>query len=406
MTSDARNYVIRYAQRLHITERDCWLIELALRLGGWSLVLKGFVPLSSSSQSDEVKFINHRLRRNGIAFDFELAGTPEDENDALSSDDMMINHALAGTPEQLHRCIRKLLIAIERAKSDREVFIIHLVALWELRRSELDLPFSKDTPYFRPEWENAGTQILWPRSSALYGNAELCREEKEAWNSDLKQLGSIGSDYLTLGASIDKLSVDHLNRSFRVSVSASTNQLITILVISADPTDASRLRIGKERREVGQALRSTKLRDRYTWKDAPSCRIRDIAQALDEHKPNILLFTGHGNCRGICFEDEYGNAAIVPTDKLAKFLEDQKGLDLVIMNACYSAAQAQAVADAVGYVVGLEGVANDQDAIDFSREFFTALGDDRTFEEAFNRAKKAIALNQNCTLNPQFLKRP
>lgn len=184
-----------------------------------------------------------------------------------------------------------------------------------------------------------------------------------------------------------------------------TNNPVTILVISADPTDTSRLRINTERREVGQALKSTKHGEKYTWRDAPSCRIRDITSALDEHKPKILLFTGHGDCQGICFEDDYGRAAIVPTVKLADLLRDQEDLDLVIMNACYSASQAQAIADAVGHVVGMENVASDQDAISFSREFFTALGDGRTFEASFIRAKKAIALDSNCTIVPHFLVR-
>lgn len=380
-----RNYVLRYAKRLNIIEQDYWLVELALLLAGWSLQSRKFAFAPSPAESSSfLKNVNDRLRSNGVNFDFKLDKSPQ----------------------VLHERIQKLLNAIRRDKSKREVFVIHLVALWELRRSELGLPFTKDTPYSRLEWGEPETEIQWPRRSGLLSrHADYCCDEKEAWSSDLEYLGSLESEYQNLESAIDNLFEIQLNQSFEMSASIPANEPVTILVMSADPTDASRIRIGKERREVGQALRSTRFRDKYIWKDAPGCRIQDIPSALDEHKPNILLFTGHGNCQGICFETEHGKGAIVPTDRLADLLKDQDGLDLVILNACYSATQAQSMANAVGHVVGLEGGADDQDAIDFSRQFFTALGDGRTFEKAFERAKAAIALRQGCTLVPHFIKR-
>lgn len=134
------------------------------------------------------------------------------------------------------------------------------------------------------------------------------------------------------------------------------DQPITILAIPADPTDAGRLRIDKERREVAQALSSTEFRDKYAWKDAPpGCSFRDITSVLHEHKPNILLITGHAS-PGIPFKDEYGNPAPVSTDQLANFLKAWGSVDRVWMIVCDSGAQAQSMADAVGQVIGLEGM--------------------------------------------------
>ena len=163
------------------------------------------------------------------------------------------------------------------------------------------------------------------------------------------------------------------------------DQPVTISAIPADLTDASRLRIDKERHEVTQALSNTKFGDKYTWKVAPDCRIQGITSALSEHKPNILYITGHGS-PGI--EDEYP----VSTKRLATLLKDEKSVDLVYMVACDSGAQAQPMADAVDHIIELEGAgaAADENAISFSREFFTALGDGRSYETAFNRGKTAI----------------
>jgi len=81
---------------------------------------------------------------------------------------------------------------------------------------------------------------------------------------------------------------------------------LVILVVSADAKDSSRLRVGEERRELYQALRQTRFRDMFEIRDMPSCRVRDITSALDEHNPDILLFTGHGSSKGLCFEDDSG----------------------------------------------------------------------------------------------------
>ena len=70
----------------------------------------------------------------------------------------------------------------------------------------------------------------------------------------------------------------------------------------------------------------------------------------------------------------------------------QRELKLVVLNACYSQDQAQVIADAVGYVIGIEGLVLDRDSLTFSREFYRALTFGRTFEGAFNRARFAIGL--------------
>ncbi|KAF2187527.1 hypothetical protein K469DRAFT_685989 [Zopfia rhizophila CBS 207.26] len=136
----------------------------------------------------------------------------------------------------------------------------------------------------------------------------------------------------------------------------------------------------------------------------PRCySVTDIARALDEHSPAILQFIGHGSSKGLCFENVVGRAQMVDKMPLAKLLHNQKGLKLVILNACYSHDQAQSLADSVGHVIGREGPIQDIDAINFSTDFFTALRHGRTFEESFGRAKAAVQL-QTTALSPHFLK--
>lgn len=173
--------------------------------------------------------------------------------------------------------------------------------------------------------------------------------------------------------------------------------------MSSDPRNVDRLRLATERRELEDAIRDTRLRSSFSLHDIGSCRIRDITRALDEYKPSILHFSGHGSSSGIFFERDDGFAIMVDKSALAALLGTQQGLDLVILNSCYSHEQAQAIADVVGYVIGMEGSILDEDAISFSREFYRALGDGRNIEDAFKRARAAVGLTSN--LQPHILKR-
>jgi hypothetical protein len=168
---------------------------------------------------------------------------------------------------------------------------------------------------------------------------------------------------------------------------------LTVLVISSSPRDQRPLRHGEERRELEKAIRASRFRDSLQLRDTTSCRVQDIPDALDQHHPNILHFSGHANAHGLLFEDDQGKAVLVEQTYLANLLRGQENLKLVFLNACYTYAQAQCIADAVGYAIAVNEELHDHKAIEFSRAFYKALGHGRTFRDSFDRAKNEIALS-------------
>jgi acyl carrier protein len=58
-------------------------------------------------------------------------------------------------------------------------------------------------------------------------------------------------------------------------------------------------------------------------------------------------------------------------------------LNCIIMNACYSATQATAIARHIPYVIGMSQAVGDRAAIAFSVGFYQALGAGRSIENAF-----------------------
>lgn len=164
------------------------------------------------------------------------------------------------------------------------------------------------------------------------------------------------------------------------------HEVVSILFLAADPTNASRLRLGEEFREINKQLRLAQLRDQFTM-ELPQLSIRpqDITQALLETHPQIVHFSGHGTSSGeLCFENEAGESFYVPPEALTSlFKQFQKQIQCVILNACYSQIQANAIAAYIKYVIGMTDAIDDKAAIAFSIGFYQALGAGKTIEESY-----------------------
>lgn len=162
--------------------------------------------------------------------------------------------------------------------------------------------------------------------------------------------------------------------------------MITILFCAADPTDASRLRVEKEFREIDEQLLLAKQRERFNLVlPQLSLRPKDLSRAMLNAQPQIVHFSGHGTSDGmLCFENEIGRTHFVQPDALAALFEqftDQ--VKCVLLNACFSDTQAKAIAQHVDYVIGMSQGISDDAAIAFSVGFYQALGAGRTIEEAY-----------------------
>lgn len=170
--------------------------------------------------------------------------------------------------------------------------------------------------------------------------------------------------------------------------------MTSILFLAADPTDATRLRLGEEFREIQEKLRLAKQREQFELHQRMAVRPADISQALLDVQPQIVHFSGHGTAAGaLCFEDESGKSHPVPPDALAAlFKEFSDHLHCVVLNACYSEGQANAIVEHIDYVIGMNQEIGDKAAIAFSVGFYQALGAGRTVEEAYRLGCAQIGL--------------
>ncbi|MBD2526369.1 CHAT domain-containing protein [Nostoc sp. FACHB-133] len=165
----------------------------------------------------------------------------------------------------------------------------------------------------------------------------------------------------------------------------SSNGQIKILFLAADPSNATRLRLGQELRDIREKLQLAKERDRFILDSRESVRPGDISQAIFDVEPQIVHFSGHGTSTGeLCFEDLLGEYQPVQPDALAALFElvaDQ--INCVVLNACYSEAQAKAIAEHIPFVIGMNKAIGDQAAIAFAVGFYKALATRRTIDRAY-----------------------
>lgn len=169
----------------------------------------------------------------------------------------------------------------------------------------------------------------------------------------------------------------------------------TILVLASSPTNEARLRLDKEVREIDEGLRRSQHREKFTLQQRWAVRPDDLRRALLDFNPQIVHFCGHGSgTDGLVLEDDAGKVQLVQTDALVNLFKRfaTRELECILLNACYSEIQADALAEHIDYVVGMSSKIGDDAAIKFAVGFYDELGAGWSYEDAYQGGCDAIAL--------------
>jgi len=168
------------------------------------------------------------------------------------------------------------------------------------------------------------------------------------------------------------------------------HEKVDILFLAANPRGADMLALEKE---AGDIFRKTERVRRLERKLSMSTRIDDLAHDLLRHRPTVVHFAGHGSRGGkLLLEDEHGAAALVSVAALGRLFRDVGGVRCVVLNACFSAEHASAVAQHVPCVVAMSAAIADTAAIAFASAFYEALAFGRGVEQAFRLSCDGVAL--------------
>ncbi|MDF5728344.1 MAG: AAA-like domain-containing protein [Rhizonema sp. PD38] len=167
-----------------------------------------------------------------------------------------------------------------------------------------------------------------------------------------------------------------------------------ILILSANPTDTNKLRLDEEAREILAGLQRSRSRDKFEMITRWAVHPDDLRRALLDHSPQIVHFSGHGEgSLGLALENHTGQTQLVSTESLARLFKLFKDkVECVLLNACYSQEQAEAIYQHIDCVIGMNQAIGDRTAIEFAVGFYDALGADRSYEEAYEFGCSAIDL--------------
>jgi CHAT domain len=168
----------------------------------------------------------------------------------------------------------------------------------------------------------------------------------------------------------------------------------TILLLASNPKGTKPLRLDEEAKKIEQGLERAKNRDQFRLVMKWAVTADELRRALLDYEPEIVHFSGHGSgVDGLNFEDDQGFAHEIPGDALARlFALFAERVKCVVLNACYSEVQADAIVQHISYVIGMKQAIGDDAAIKFAVGFYDAVAAGRDFEDAFEFGRSAIDL--------------
>jgi len=196
----------------------------------------------------------------------------------------------------------------------------------------------------------------------------------------------------------------------------------TILFLAANPAGTDRLALDREAHDIQAELERTGHRDRFEFVTRWAVEPLDLLRELRKLHPTVVHFSGHGGSTsgtsqsgpgrrdvvdtgptgigdrpdartGLYFQGPDGRAQVVSATALeATFGAAGGSVRLVVLSACYSEPQAQALLAHVDCVVGMSGSILDDAARAFAVGFYGGLGERESVEAACKQGRAAILL--------------
>lgn len=167
-----------------------------------------------------------------------------------------------------------------------------------------------------------------------------------------------------------------------------------VLLAGASPRDKVELALDAEFDLIERAVRLGSHRDRLRIVLSHDTETSELVQKMLDDDPSVVHFSGHGNERAeLYFEDADGQSVAVDAETLRQMFAAFTGVvRCVVLNACYSATQAEVIAHHVDCVIGMSDRVSDAAAHSFASTFYRHLASGRDAATAFDLAVVNIDL--------------
>jgi hypothetical protein len=169
---------------------------------------------------------------------------------------------------------------------------------------------------------------------------------------------------------------------------------LKVLYLTADPDRDHRIRVDAEARRVREAIRGSIFRDNITLECRPAADLRTLLDGLNDHRPQVVHFSGHGDATGLATD----NASLEKrADESVSFLLLAKALGatdspprVVVLNSCSSSGARKALATLGVTVISMRTSISDIAAASFAPPFYAAIASGQSVKSAFAQGKAAV----------------
>jgi hypothetical protein len=169
---------------------------------------------------------------------------------------------------------------------------------------------------------------------------------------------------------------------------------IKILFLAANPAQTEQILLAEEMRAIQERIEASQYRDRIELVSVWAVRPLDLHAALLKHNPSIVHFSGHGTQNEeLLLHGEDGQPKPVSVEAiqhLFSILNDN--VKVVVLNACYSEPQAQAIIRYIPCAIGMSKAIGVKAANTFSEAFYLAVGAGTKLKRAFDLGVSALLL--------------
>src|SRR5262249_37837481 len=194
----------------------------------------------------------------------------------------------------------------------------------------------------------------------------------------------------------------------------------TILFLAANPLSTDRVALDREVRAIQVELERSGFRDRFELVTRWAAEPLDLLRELRKLTPRVVHFRGSGTAGvagpafgpgphrdvdiepghnggdprpGLFFQGPDGGPQLMSTEAFeATFGAAGSSVQLIVLSACYSEVNAQALLRHVGCVVGMSGAIADDAARSFAIGFYGGLGERESIAAAYAQGCAAIRL--------------
>ena len=159
--------------------------------------------------------------------------------------------------------------------------------------------------------------------------------------------------------------------------------MIEFALLFANPVGTQQLDLSAEVQTIRGKLRAEQRKSflkLHLVRDASSSAIEDALKL----RPHLVHFSGHGEPSSLGVEHPNRGVHWMPKDALRRWIEVlSQRTRIVMLNSCHSIEDAEPFLSAVECVIGMRAPIGDSAAIGFASGFYSALGDGKSVEDAF-----------------------